>query len=167
MNFLEQLEDDVRSCQKRLPFIEDDGGRSKSERGKYRKDVGDCITRSIAIASGRDYMEVWNALTEGNNSNRVTKRSPKSIHQNADYGVLSGRKWFKDYMKSLGFSWTSTMKIGQGCKVHLTWGEVPMDKRLVVVVSRHYTAVVNGTIRDTYDPSRDGTRCVYGYWTFR
>lgn len=23
----------------------------------------------------------------------------------------------------------------------------------------------DGVIRDTHDPSRDGTRCVYGYWT--
>ena len=22
-----------------------------------------------------------------------------------------------------------------------------------------------GAVRDTYDPSRDGTRCVYGYWS--
>ena len=22
----------------------------------------------------------------------------------------------------------------------------------------------DGVVHDTYDPSRDGTRCVYGYW---
>lgn len=27
-----------------------------------------------------------------------------------------------------------------------------------------YAAVVDGVVRDTHDPSRDGTRCVYGYW---
>ena len=31
-------------------------------------------------------------------------------------------------------------------------------------VSKHITAVVDGVIHDTFDPSRDGTRCVYGYW---
>lgn len=31
--------------------------------------------------------------------------------------------------------------------------------------ARHLCAVVNGVVRDTYDPSRCGTRCVYGYWT--
>jgi hypothetical protein len=31
-------------------------------------------------------------------------------------------------------------------------------------VSKHYCAVIDGVIHDTSDPSRDGTRCVYGYW---
>jgi hypothetical protein len=25
-------------------------------------------------------------------------------------------------------------------------------------------AVVDGVVRDTHDSSRDGTRCVYGFW---
>jgi len=25
-------------------------------------------------------------------------------------------------------------------------------------------AVIDGVINDTYDCSREGTRCVYGYW---
>ena len=55
------------------------------------------------------------------------------------------------------------MFIGQGCKIHLRQGELPMGK-LIVSVSRHLVAVINGTINDTYDCSRDATRCVYGYW---
>ena len=31
-------------------------------------------------------------------------------------------------------------------------------------LSKHITAVVNGVIHDTYDPSRGGSRCVYGVW---
>lgn len=47
----------------------------------------------------------------------------------------------------------------------MTWAfnELPPG-RLVVSVSKHLTAVVDGVIHDRYDPSRDGTRCVYGYW---
>jgi hypothetical protein len=37
--------------------------------------------------------------------------------------------------------------------------------RLVVSLSKHYVAVINGTIYDTHYPDRDGTRCVYGYWS--
>src|ERR1700730_2873392 len=36
--------------------------------------------------------------------------------------------------------------------------------RLVVSVSKHLTAVIDGVIHDTHDPSRHGKRCVYGYW---
>jgi hypothetical protein len=67
------------------------------------------------------------------------------------------------------------MHIGSGCTVHLLAGELPPGN-LVVSVSKHYTAVLDGTIYDTHDPQwatihhedgkqRMGHRCVYGYWT--
>jgi hypothetical protein len=37
--------------------------------------------------------------------------------------------------------------------------------RLIARCSRHLVAVIDGVIHDTHDSSRDGTRCVYGYWT--
>jgi hypothetical protein len=61
----------------------------------------------------------------------------------------------------LGFRWTPTMHIGQGCKVHLRAGELPMG-RLVVSVSKHFTCVIDGTIYDTHNPHRNGASCVYG-----
>jgi len=75
-------------------------------------------------------------------------------------GINTGRKWFKDYMVELGFSWVPTIKIGQGCKIHLRDDELPSG-RLVVLVSNHMTAVIDDVIHDTDDCSRDGTRCVY------
>ena len=56
------------------------------------------------------------------------------------------------------------MAIGQGCKVHLRADELPTG-RLIVAVSKHITAVIDGVIHDTHDCSRSGTRCVYGYFT--
>lgn len=80
-------------------------------------------------------------------------------------------------MARLGFVWTPTMSIGSGCKVHLVAGELPMG-RLVVRVSKHVTAVIDGVVHDTFDPQsstmwfgtdgnleRTSERCVYGYWT--
>jgi hypothetical protein len=55
------------------------------------------------------------------------------------------------------------MFIGQGCKVHLRADELPKG-RLVVALSKHIVAVIDGVIHDTDDPSRGGTRCVYGYF---
>ncbi|MGA2164193.1 MAG: hypothetical protein ABSH36_06960, partial [Solirubrobacteraceae bacterium] len=55
------------------------------------------------------------------------------------------------------------MKIGHGCTVHLHAEELPSG-RLIVRLSRHMCAVIDGVIHDTHDPSRQGTRCVYGYW---
>jgi hypothetical protein len=56
------------------------------------------------------------------------------------------------------------MAIGQGCKVHLRATELPAG-RLIVQVSKHLVAVIDGVIRDTSDPSRGGKRCVYGYYS--
>lgn len=47
--------------------------------------------------------------------------------------------------------------------VHLRDGELPMG-RLIVSVSRHLVAVIDGVIYDTHNCSRNGTRCVYGFW---
>ena len=55
------------------------------------------------------------------------------------------------------------MGIGTGCTVHLRPGELPLG-RLVVSISRHYTAVIDGTVWDTHDPCQNGMRGVYGYW---
>jgi hypothetical protein len=56
------------------------------------------------------------------------------------------------------------MHIGSGCRVHLRADELPPG-RLIVEVSRHVVAVIDGVIHDLADPSRGGRRCVYGYFT--
>jgi hypothetical protein len=154
-----------------MEFVYDDGGR---EAAGFRGKAGDCVARAVAIASGKPYAEVYAALADGMGKQR------KSKGRSARNGVSTKRKWFKDYMQALGFSWTPTMQIGQGCKVHLDAGELPSG-RLVVAVSRHYVAVIDGVLRDTFDARRfafDGladfekdegvgarpSRCVYGYW---
>jgi hypothetical protein len=55
------------------------------------------------------------------------------------------------------------MTIGSGCRVHLNAHELPKGK-LIANVSKHFVAVVDGLIHDTYDCSRGGKRCVYGYY---
>jgi hypothetical protein len=175
-------------------YVYDDGGRAAAG---FKGEAGDCVARSIAIASGLPYAEVYRALAEGNAEQRVTRHVTKgrARKRTARNGINTKRKWFKDYMASLGAVWTPTMKVGQGCKVHLRADELPPG-RLVVAVSRHYTAVIDGVIHDTFDPTDRGTtiyspgypkdeipkgarwlengngwayspeRCVYGYWTF-
>src|SRR5712671_4429815 len=128
-----------------MKVIRDDGGRAAAGFQGY---TGDCVTRAVAIASGKPYAEVYKALSQGAGDER------KSRGASARNGIRTRRKWFKDYMLSLGFIWTPTMHIGSGCKVHLHDGELPMG-RLVVAVSKHYTAVIDGVIHDLYDPQRD------------
>lgn len=128
-----------------MKFMRDDGGRAAAGFKGYARD---CVARAVAIASGKPYAEVYAALANGAGNERKTKGA------SARNGIRTRRKWFKDYMASLGFRWVPTMQIGSGCKVHLHDGELPMG-RLVVAVSRHYTAVIDGVIHDIYDPQRD------------
>ncbi len=174
-----------------LPFVYDDGGRKAAG---YTGSAGDCVTRAIAIATGLSYQKVYETMAAGNATQRKTKRSGSNTgRRTAAHGINVTRTWFKRFMESLGWTWTPTMHIGSGCKVHLCAGELPTG-RLIVSVSKHYTTVIDGVVRDTHNPQREiatfnqfdgwreaplkagemrnsngiytiARRCVYGYWT--
>lgn len=134
-------------------WIYDDGGRKDAG---YRGDTGDCVTRAIAIATQDDYQRVY-AILHGLARDRGAtgrKASPRN-------GVA--RKDYDRYLTAIGWTWTPTMGIGTGCTTHLTADELPSG-RIIARLSRHLCAVIDGVVHDTFDPSRDGTRCVYGYW---
>lgn len=138
-----------------MKFIYHDGGREAA--GFTGKKVGDCVCRAICITTGLPYSIVYDRLAEGNKSQRLSKHSKKRASAGvatAAHGIYTKRKWFTDYMKELGFTWTPTMLVGQGCKVHLHDGELPMG-RLVVAVSKHYTSVIDGVVYDTWNPQRE------------
>lgn len=137
-------------------WIANDGGRTAAG---YRGKTGDCVTRAIAIASELPYQEVYDALNNMAQSERLTKTRPR--RSSARTGVH--RRVYQAYLLSLGFVWHPTMQVGQGCRVHLRADQLPSG-RLVVSLSRHLAAVVDGVLHDTHDCSRAGTRCVYGYY---
>lgn len=142
-----------------MRFIVNDGGRAAAG---FKGAAGDCVARSVAIAAARPYAEVYAALAAGRGAQRASSRTPKRS-ASARSGINTRRKWFADYMATLGFRWVPTMLVGRGCKVHLRADELPAG-RLIVAVSKHYTAVIDGVVHDTHNPSRGGSRCVYGYW---
>lgn len=168
-----------------MRWVYDDGGRSLAG---YVGTAGDCVTRSIAIATGRPYAEVYVALW-GELREYASTRRDRTAKRIARKGGKRGttprngvsRKVFGPYLESLGWEWVPTMRIGSGCTVHLADGELP-GGRLIVLVSKHLTAVIDGVIFDTFDPQREGDtfypadgappkkiggRCVYGYFRER
>jgi hypothetical protein len=140
-------------------FIYNDGGRLESG---FKGSASDCVCRAICIATGKPYREVWEYLATNTANQRKSKRS-RVKGNTADKGINTNRKWFADYMTTIGFEWVPTMKIGSGCKVHLRADELPKG-RIICNVSKHFVAVVDGVIHDTHDCSREGMRCVYGYY---
>ena len=139
-----------------MNFIYDDGGR---EAAGFKGKTGDCACRAIAIATQMPYKEVYDLINETAKSERASKR--KRGKSSARTGVYIGT--IRKVMERLGWKWHPTMAIGKGCTVHLRKDELPSG-RLVVSVSRHEVAVIDGVVHDTYDCTRDGSRCVYGYY---
>lgn len=124
-----------------------DGGRSKYFAASK---VGDCVTRAIAIATQKDYKQVYDGIAD------FLGYSPRNGIKHNDV---------KKIMAHFGGNWHACMTIGSGCKVHLRTEELPSG-RIVCNCSGHVVAVIDGVLNDTYDSSRGGTRCVYGYWAF-
>lgn len=143
---------------KPLPFVQDDGGRTAAG---FKGTTGDCVTRAIAIATGRDYSEIYDLVNDEARRERPGAKLRKGKRSSARTGVF--KPTTRRLMEALGWKWVPTMHVGQGAKVHLREGELP-GGRLVVAVSKHLCAVVNGVVHDTHDPARGGMRCVYGYW---
>lgn len=140
-----------------ITYIYDDGGREVSG---FKGTAGDCAVRAIAIITGKPYREIYDSINLLAQYEKITKK--KKAKSNARTGVY--KNTMKIYLASLGFIWKPTMTIGSGCKVHLNDGELPTGK-IIVRLSKHFAAVIDGILHDTYDSSRDGTRCIYGYWT--
>lgn len=139
-----------------MEYIHHDGGRAKAG---YKGSAGDCAARAIAIVAEMPYKEVYDLINVFAKQEKPSK-SRRGV-SNARTGVH--KVTMQKIMEHLGFKWTTCMTIGSGCKVHMDPSELPSG-RIIVALSRHYAAVVDGVLYDTHDSSRNGTRCVYGYW---
>ena len=134
-----------------MEYIYNDGGRSKYFKGKAE----DCVCRAISIASNKDYKEVYDSL-------KKAVGTPRN-------GVFTTNKAFKDWMVANGFVWTPCSGIGVKTSVHFIEGELPKG-RLVCSVAKHYVAVVDDKVYDTWDSrynSFNEVRRIYGYWEYK
>ena len=155
-----------------MKFKYNDGGRSKY----FKADnVGDCVTRAIAIALNKDYKEVYDEL------NKMAKKESTKRHRGhkrsqSRNGVF--KETWKRYLAKAGWVHVSTCAIGSTKgKLRFVDGALPEQGTYIVQLSRHLTTLVDGVINDTYDCSKkkyydwetgdlvtNDERCVYGYW---
>lgn len=143
-------------------FVKNDGGRAAAG---YTGVTGDCVCRAVAIATGLPYQTVYDAINEVGRKERITRK--KKSRSSARTGVYKdGTKRLMALLRDrhgIEWRWVPTMQIGTGCKVHVHADELPAG-RLILNLSRHMSCMIDGMIHDLYDPSRNGTRCVYGYY---
>lgn len=140
-----------------MNWVYNDGGR---EAAGFKGATRDCACRAIAIGTGIDYRSTYDLLIQASKLERPSKTRRGSSHPRTGVHTVTMRKVLAD----LGWDWTPTMAIGSGCRVHVDADELPSGV-LILNLSRHFSTVIDGVIHDTHDPSRDGTRCVYGYWS--
>ena len=150
-----------------MNVIYNDGGRGGAG---YKGHTGDCACRAIAIATRRPYQDIYDLINSIAKSERKSKRKRRRSHARTGVHTATMRKT----MTVLGWEWVTKMKIGSGCTMNLIKGDVPQG-RIVVRLSKHFTAVIDDEIHDTFDPQRTTVhtengidrlshRCVYGYW---
>jgi len=154
-------------------YVYDDGGRSAAG---YRGRAGDCVVRAIAIATGQNYRTVYDDLAvrikaaSDADWEKISQRIPSwrgKRNPDRDTSPRNGvaREVYEPYLlNEVGWQWTPVMRIGSGVTMHLRADELPQG-RLIARLSKHLCAVIDGVVHDTYDPSRRGTRCVYGYYS--
>ena len=141
-----------------LNFVYSTGGR---ENYFKQTTVRDCVTRAIANATGMDYLEVYNGINDEAKKEHTSKRKyKKSSARNGVYSATAKR--FIE--RVLGWVWVPCMGIGTGCQTHVKADELPSKGSYILNLSGHFSCWKNGELYDTYDCSRNGTRCVYGYW---
>lgn len=141
-----------------MKFVYSTGGRELYFKASS---VRDCVCRAIANATGMDYLEVYNGINAEAKKERSSKR--KRTTSSARNGVYSATaKRFIE--RVLGWVWVPCMGIGTGCQTHIRESELPARGSYILNLSGHFSCWKNGELYDTYDCSRNGTRCVYGYW---
>lgn len=123
-------------------FIIDDGGRAASGR---HGDSGDCVVRAIALAGRMDYDFVYKALADASAAITNPLRNSKPGRRTARDG--NAPSIVGPVLQSWG--WTDH-SVPRGAHVGVL-GELPDVSAMVVGVSGHWLAIVEGVVRDTWD----------------
>ena len=89
-----------------MRFQMNDGGRGEAGfTGKIQP--RDCVCRAIAIATGKDYREVYDEINTRSKAARKGSRKSRSSARNGVFKELA-----KELLADLGWEWVPTMKVG-------------------------------------------------------
>lgn len=130
-----------------MKFVVHDGGRKKAG---YKGKTGDCFVRATAITTKKPYQEIYDAVIELGKKERIGKNKTKRSHPRT--GVY--RTCAHKYLLANGFEWIPA-------RIKIT--DVPLGI-IIVNLRKHYAAVINGVLYDTWNCSKHGEAFVYGYW---
>jgi hypothetical protein len=123
-----------------------DGGRKAAG----LKTKTDCGIRAMAIACQIPYSEARERLKDASEVGRMGSRAiARGVYKEDMTHALA----------KLGWSWRSAPKF-KGRKAR--YSDMPKGERVIVRMAKHFAAVCDGELNDTWDSSR---KMVYGYWS--
>jgi hypothetical protein len=126
-------------------WVYNDGGRAEAG---YKSTAGDCVVRAIAIVMEIPYKVIYDDLRYF----LADRNEPSPRNGVSDY-------YLKMYLRNLGFRYKEIASE----TVTLHKDELPKSK-VIAHLPGHVTAVVDGTINDTYDPNQKKHQRLFGYW---
>lgn len=135
-----------------MKYVFNDGGRL---RAGYTGAASDCVTRSIAIATGKPYVEVYEYLNKliGLSSVEKIRKSTAST------GVY--RETYEIMLRMMGWKYVIVWKPATDYLLE----SLPKG-RLILSVHKHMTTLINGVVHDTFNPfeSKTKRRILQGFY---
>lgn len=156
-----------------LKFNSNDGGR---EAAGFKGKTGDCVTRAIAIATGRDYSSVRKDLMGATSDFRSASKSRAARNAKSN-SVRNGtlNKVYQPYLESIGWKRIALQKFGDSKRYYMTTDDIPMGT-VIIEMRKHLVTVIDHVVQDTWDsrttkkwidgvPTNEDTpRTITAYW---
>lgn len=141
--FIQDIFVELENEKPQRAFHYNDGGRSKYFKGN----AADCGPRAMAIALQLDYKQCYDELADENKKAGGKRTAREGLYRSVYETVLYRHGW----------TWHKAPVI-EGRKAK--YFDMPQG-RVIVRMARHYSAVINGVVHDTWDCRE---KMVYGYW---
>ena len=127
-----------------MKYTFNDGGRGEHYKGL----TGDCVTRAITIATKLPYDVVYNALFNIARNWKGNSKLAKSIRLNPSPRNGCFKQVSSEFLKGLNIG-----EVRMKVKVN-----DPMfyKGRYIVYVRRHFLAIIDGVVNDTWDSRKTG-----------
>lgn len=143
-----------------MEIVYTDGGRAEAGYKDYRR--GDCGCRAAAIALNKAYKEIYKDMYSWFKVEIEGKMCKGPSHPRR--GIFLSD--MKDYMDSHNWIYVALPRTGRVCGVMINDPDLPMG-RIILHVHRHFIAMIDHVVYDSFDSTKSGMEGIYGYFKER
>jgi hypothetical protein len=157
-----------------MKYVFNDGG---SAAAGYTNESGDCVPRAIAIVTGKPYQEVCDALYDlavaysHENDDKAARAMRRAVakggphwkwHPNPTSGCSVGI--YKQYLRDLNWHQYTPIPKSDGTAWLLIDRFAELEGSYLVSLCGHLTAVIDGTVHDSWNPVESAAFPVTYFW---